>query len=113
MHIIQGRPDSTAAHIAIAVTDRPVGRVIAAQAADELLNIAGIEASFVLFPDGGAGLSLRPVHGEQRERPGHLRDAGRRRQRRHRRGPGPRQDHGGRAARLLKEAIDQYFDDEA
>ena len=28
-----------------------VGRVTAAQAADELLNISGIDASFVLFPD--------------------------------------------------------------
>ena len=39
-------------HIAIAVSDRPVGRVIAAQAADELLNIIGIDTSFVLAPDG-------------------------------------------------------------
>lgn len=39
--------------IAIAVTDRRVGRPIAARAADELLNIAGIEASFVLFPEEG------------------------------------------------------------
>ena len=29
-----------------------VGRVTAAQAADELLNIVGISTSFVLFPDG-------------------------------------------------------------
>ena len=29
-----------------------MGRVTAAQAADELLNIAGISTSFVLFPDG-------------------------------------------------------------
>lgn len=41
------RPD-----IAIAAVDRAVGRVTAAQAADELLNIAGISASFVLYPDG-------------------------------------------------------------
>ncbi len=39
--------------IAIAVSDRPVGRVTAAQAADELLNIAGIGASFVLYPEEG------------------------------------------------------------
>ena len=39
-------------HIAIAVANRPVGRVIAAQAADELLNIIGIDTSFVLAPDG-------------------------------------------------------------
>ncbi len=37
--------------IAIAAADRPVGRVTAAQAADELLNIAGISTSFVLYPD--------------------------------------------------------------
>ena len=38
--------------IAIAAAERTVGRVTAAQAADELLNIAGISASFVLYPDG-------------------------------------------------------------
>ncbi len=32
--------------------DHTVGRVTAAQAADELLNISGIDTSFVLFPDG-------------------------------------------------------------
>ncbi len=39
-------------NIAVAVADRPVGRVTAAQAADELLNIIGIDASFVISPDG-------------------------------------------------------------
>ena len=38
--------------IAIAALDRTVPRPMAAQAADELLNIKGITASFVLFPDG-------------------------------------------------------------
>ena len=38
--------------IAIAVADHTVGRVTAAQAADELLNIIGIDTSFVLYPDG-------------------------------------------------------------
>lgn len=38
--------------IAVAAVDHTVGRVTAAQAADELLNISGIDASFVLFPDG-------------------------------------------------------------
>ena len=38
--------------IAIAASEHSVGRVTAAQAADELLNIAGIGASFVLYPDG-------------------------------------------------------------
>lgn len=37
--------------IALAAVDHTVGRVTAAQAADELLNISGIDASFVLFPD--------------------------------------------------------------
>ena len=37
-------------NIAVAQVDHPVNRVTAAQAADELLNIAGIEASFILFP---------------------------------------------------------------
>lgn len=47
-------------NMAITLTDRPVGRAIAGQAADELLNIAGIEASFVLFPEAGqAYLSAR------------------------------------------------------
>ena len=38
--------------IAVARVDHPVGRITAAQAADELLNISGIDTSFVLFPDG-------------------------------------------------------------
>lgn len=38
--------------VAIAYSDEPENRIIAAQAADELLNIAGIQASFVVSPDG-------------------------------------------------------------
>lgn len=38
--------------IAIAALDYTATRVIAAQAADELLNISGIDASFVLYPQG-------------------------------------------------------------
>ena len=38
--------------IAIAAVDHTVPRTIAAQAADELLNISGIMTSFVLYPDG-------------------------------------------------------------
>ena len=38
--------------IAIAPLNGPTTRALAAQAADELLNITGIKASFVLFPDG-------------------------------------------------------------
>ena len=37
-------------NIAISVLDQEVTRVIAAQAADELVNISNIAASFVLFP---------------------------------------------------------------
>jgi len=37
--------------IAIAALNSATSRVLAAQAADELLNIAGITASFVLYPD--------------------------------------------------------------
>lgn len=38
--------------IAIAALNTTTNRILAAQAADELLNIAGITASFVLYPDG-------------------------------------------------------------
>ena len=38
-------------HIAIAALDHKTTRVLAAQAADDLLNIAGITASFVMYPD--------------------------------------------------------------
>ncbi len=37
--------------IALAVADHGVDRVLAAQAADELLNVSGVEASFVVAPD--------------------------------------------------------------
>ncbi len=39
--------------IALAVSDRQVDRVTAAKAADELLNISGVGASFVLVPSKG------------------------------------------------------------
>ena len=38
-------------NIAIAALDAPSSRIVAAQAADELLTIAGITTSFVLYPD--------------------------------------------------------------
>lgn len=38
--------------IALAALNTTTSRVLAAQAADELLNIVGITASFVLYPDG-------------------------------------------------------------
>ena len=39
--------------VALAVAERSVGRVTASQAADELLNIAGIDCSFVVYPGSG------------------------------------------------------------
>ena len=50
-------------NICIAVIDYPVSRVTAAQAADELLNISGIEASVVLYPtdEGGVNFSARSI----------------------------------------------------
>ena len=38
--------------IAIAALNTGTTRVLAAQAADEMLNISGITCSFVLYPDG-------------------------------------------------------------
>ena len=38
--------------VAIAAPDEPQNRIVAAQAADELLNISGVEASVVIVPDG-------------------------------------------------------------
>lgn len=37
--------------VAVAAIEQPVGRIIAAQAADELLNVSGVEASFVLYTE--------------------------------------------------------------
>ncbi len=44
--------------VCIAAVDRPVDRVAAAKAADEMLNISGIEASVVLYPSGEGGVYL-------------------------------------------------------
>ncbi len=38
--------------MAVAALDAPVDRTVAAQAADELLDISGVDASFVMFPSG-------------------------------------------------------------
>lgn len=38
--------------VAVAAPDEPNSRIVAAQAADELLNISGVEASIVVSPDG-------------------------------------------------------------
>lgn len=50
-------------NICIAAMDYTVDRTVAAQAADEMLNISGIEASIVLYPsgDGGVNLSARSI----------------------------------------------------
>ena len=48
--------------LAIAAMDTTTSRVLAAQAADELLNIAGISASFVMYPDGDqVNISARSI----------------------------------------------------
>ena len=48
--------------IAIAALNAATSRTLAAQAADEMLNISGISASFVLYPDGdGVVISARSI----------------------------------------------------
>lgn len=49
--------------ICLSVMDEPVGRVVAAQAADDMLNISDVECSLVLFPteDGGVNISARSI----------------------------------------------------
>lgn len=108
-HIIQGA-HTYRGSIALALTDRLVGRAIAGQAADELLNIAGIEASFVLFPEAGqAYLSARSnsdvnvqVISEMLGGGGNAATAGAQ-------FPGKTPEE---VLPLLKNAIDTYFDDE-
>ena len=50
-------------NIAVAVVEEPgVDRVAAAQAADELLTLKGVQASFVLYPKGdGVYISARSL----------------------------------------------------
>jgi len=50
-------------NIAIAVVEEPQDRVIAAQAADEMLNIKGVQASLVIYPseDGRVTVSARSI----------------------------------------------------
>ena len=43
-------------NVAIAAPAEPQNRIVAAQAADELLNISGVEASIVIAPDGMGGV---------------------------------------------------------
>ena len=44
--------------IAVAALGHPVDRVTAAQAADELLTVQGVDGSFVLFPDADGRIIL-------------------------------------------------------
>ena len=72
------RAEKVHGNIAVAAVDIAVGRVVAAQAADELLQIAGIEASFVVTPSGAdVNLSARSWRDQ---RAGDFGKAGRRRQ---------------------------------
>jgi c-di-AMP phosphodiesterase-like protein len=50
-------------NICLAAMEREVNRVVAAQAADEMLNISGVEASVVLYPNaaGEVILSARSI----------------------------------------------------
>ncbi|MEA4895172.1 MAG: DHH family phosphoesterase [Oscillospiraceae bacterium] len=50
-------------NIAIAVIEEPQDRIVAAQAADEMLNIVGIQASIVIYPteNGGVIISARSI----------------------------------------------------
>lgn len=48
--------------IAIAVQEQPQDRVVAAQAADELLNVAGVDTSIVVYPvEDGVFMSARSI----------------------------------------------------
>lgn len=48
--------------IAIAVQEQPQERVVAAQAADELLNVAGVDTSIVVYPtESGVYMSARSI----------------------------------------------------
>lgn len=62
---IVGRAQFVTEHIAVSICPRPINniRVISAQAADDMLNIDNIEASFVLYPlvSGGTGISGRSL----------------------------------------------------
>lgn len=49
--------------IAVASPSEPQNRIVAAQAADELLNVAGVDASMVIYPmeEGGVFVSARSI----------------------------------------------------
>ncbi len=45
-------------NIAIAIVEEPQDRIVAAQAADEMLNITDIQASIVIYPTGEGGVTI-------------------------------------------------------
>ena len=48
--------------VAVAAPDKPQNRIVAAKAADELLNVAGVDASMVIYPNGnGVFVSARAI----------------------------------------------------
>jgi c-di-AMP phosphodiesterase-like protein len=49
-------------NIAVAAPQTPQDRIVAAQAADELLNVSGVDASMVVYPtDSGVFISARSI----------------------------------------------------
>ncbi|WP_367661171.1 DHH family phosphoesterase [Exiguobacterium alkaliphilum] len=96
--------------IAVAPDDEPHHQVLIAQSADQLLNMEGVKASFVIavLPDGRTGISARSLGDvnvqvvmEMLEGGGHLTNAA------------TQLDvNRDQAKKLLKEAIDHYLTDE-
>jgi hypothetical protein len=86
----------------VTVEEDGVDRVAAAQAADELLTLKGMKASFVVFRAGQGRADVRPLPGGH-QRPGDPGGPGRRRQLHHRRRSGgkrrPRRRPGAAAGR--------------
>lgn len=48
-------------NIAVAAPEDQQDRVVAAQAADELLNVSGVDASMVAYPSQGVFISARSI----------------------------------------------------
>ena len=90
------RAEMYRSNIAVSVVEEPgADRVAAAQAADDLLTLKGVQASFVVYAAEGAVLTVSPFSGRD-QRAGDPGGPGRRRQLYHRRrtdrghGPGER-----------------------
>ena len=80
--------------MAVVALDEECDRVTAAKAADELLTLKGIRASFVLYKTGHRRVYVRPLAGRG-ERAGDPGSAGRRRKLHHRRRSGGEHHRGG------------------